>query len=285
MKELDHILLTLKAGRWKLSIATALSAVSGALLEHPEFNVRIAAIFMGAIMFALAVTWLNQIQERQDDGSMERTKNRPLVNHTLPLRYPVIWAALCSAVSLGIFSICGGWPAIVVLICVASLYNGIYTTMKRRSPFALIPGAIAGAAPPVLGWICAGGEITDIMPVTLFLIFFIWQVPHFWLTAAHNKFDYEAARFPLPWNDFANLLYVQIVVIWITAFIIMLLALPAFNLVQSTAAQLTILIESAALLAGLVLLVIKNPHLLGHLLNLSMASACVLLVAERMVGG
>jgi heme o synthase len=254
----NYLVILLKAGRWQLSLAASLATVSGALLAHPIADNRLMSTFTGSFLFALAVTWLNQIQERQDDSRMTRTKNRPLANNTLPVRYAIAWASFCLAVSIPLLFACGGGVAVAILGFFVLFYNCIYTPMKRRSLLALIFGAIAGAAPPVLGWVCAGGRVTDGTPLVLFLLFFLWQVPHFWLFAERNRFDYEAAKFPLPWRSFGNRFYAHALVLWVLAFCVALLALPAFGFVRSTTAQWTVIFMSVMPIAGLVLHVLKG---------------------------
>jgi hypothetical protein len=76
-------------------------------------------------------------------------------------------------------------------------YNGVYTFLKRKSPFAAIPGAVIGAIPPAIGWICGKGALSfDPQILALSFFFFIWQVPHFWLLLLNFGRDYEKAGFP-----------------------------------------------------------------------------------------
>jgi len=314
-----YLFILLKGGRWQLSLATSLATVSGALLAHPAAGIRLSAIFVGSFLFALAVTWLNQIQERLDDSGMTRTNNRPLANKTLPVHYAIAWASFCLAVSITLLFACGGWSAVVILGVVILFYNGIYTPMKKRSPFALILGAIAGGAPPVLGWVCEGGEIVNVTPLILFLLLFIWQVPHFWLTAERHRLDYQRVNFPLPRSVFGERFYSHLLVLWVMAFCVALLALPAFGVVHATGAQLLVVFMSVLSMAGLmfhVLLIFKMPeqettaetlrftqgdrkidssfgmggfykelNFLTHFINFSLAAVCVVLVAEKLIGG
>jgi len=294
----NFLFTLIQGGRWRLSIAAALVSVLGALVASPKADFRLAAIFAGSVFFALAVTWFNQIQERQTDGLMSRTKKRPLANNSLPVEYAIIWAMFCLAASFVLLFMCGGWSAIVILFVVIFFYNGIYTPMKKRSLFALILGAVAGAAPPVLGWECAGGRIFSIEPFTLFLLFFVWQIPHFWLVVERNGLDYESAEFPLPWRYFGDRLYRHILILWILAFCVALLALPAFGLVHSTIAQMFVLFISAAFVITVIAFhLLKHPHIANQpfnpsilqpvsiSLNFSMTVVCAILVAEKIFGG
>ncbi len=102
-------------------------------------------------------------------------------------------------------SACGGWPALGILAFTILFYNGLYTPLKDRFLLVLLPGAAAGAAPPVLGWVCGGGAMYQPVPLMLFLLFFLWQIPHFWLAAERSSPDYETAGIPVPWRIFGSI--------------------------------------------------------------------------------
>jgi protoheme IX farnesyltransferase len=64
--------------------------------------------------------------------------------------------------------------------------------LKRISPAAVFVGAIPGALPPMIGYVCASAQI-DFMAIYLFSIQFIWQFPHFWSIAWLQFEDYQKA--------------------------------------------------------------------------------------------
>jgi heme o synthase len=278
-----HLRKLLKIGRWNLCLATALAATSGALLTRPIPDRHTAAVFAGAFLFAMACTWLNQIQERKRDALMHRTRNRLLARGLLSVRAACLWALLCLAASLPILVGRGGWPALGILALTMLSYNGLYTLLKDRSLLALFPGAAAGAAPPVLGWVCGGGAMYQPVPLMLFLLFFLWQIPHFWLAAERSSPDYRAAGIPVPWRIFGSQRYARMLALWVGAFCVMLLGLLAFGFVHSIAAQWVFVGSATALLAGLYFPTLRR--FLFHNLNLSMAAACFVLVAERLYRG
>src|SRR5262249_33946007 len=63
--------------------------------------------------------------------------------------------------------------------------------------FAAVPGAIRGSIPPVIGWVAAGGGLTDTGAIILFGILFLWQMPHFWALALRYRGDYASGGFPM----------------------------------------------------------------------------------------
>jgi len=87
---------------------------------------------------------------------------------------------------------------------VIGLYNGLYTRMKPVTGWAMIPGAACGALPFWIGWLAGGGGLVAVTPVYFFALYFVWQMPHFWMLAESNAEDYAAAGFPVPANAFSG---------------------------------------------------------------------------------
>lgn len=75
-----------------------------------------------------------------------------------------------------------------------ALYAGVYTTMKRFTPWNTWVGAIVGAVPPLLGWSAAAGTL-DIASGVLAAMLYFWQIPHFLALAWLCKEDYIRAGF------------------------------------------------------------------------------------------
>lgn len=151
---------------------------------------------VGVSLLALAAGALNQIQEREEDAMMDRTKKRPLPSGRLTLRFAstltiiliLFGAALLSRVSI---------PVLALGIFAVVSYNGLYTLWwKRKMAFAAIPGAIPGALPVLIGFQAAVRDMTDVRGYYLFAILFFWQMPHFWVLALKYSQDYERGGFP-----------------------------------------------------------------------------------------
>ena len=69
-------------------------------------------------------------------------------------------------------------------------YVLIYTPLKRKTHLAVYFGAIPGALPPVLGYASVTNNF-DSMAISLFLMLFFWQIPHFLAISIYQSSDYE----------------------------------------------------------------------------------------------
>src|SRR5262249_27643633 len=67
--------------------------------------------------------------------------------------------------------------ALVAALALVS-YLALYTPLKRRTTLNTLVGAVPGALPPVIGWCAVRGRV-DAGALALFLIGFLWQIPHF----------------------------------------------------------------------------------------------------------
>lgn len=73
------------------------------------------------------------------------------------------------------------------------IYTGF---LKRATPQNIVIGGLAGAAPPLLGWVAVTGHVSA-EPLLLMLIIFAWTPPHFWALAIHRKEEYAKADIPM----------------------------------------------------------------------------------------
>jgi protoheme IX farnesyltransferase len=182
----------------RLSFLVAFSSIFGFALGSSG-GVNWITLFMlglGGFLVSGASVTINQILERDLDGLMERTRNRPLPS----MRIRAIEAAGVALGTgiLGLILLIQFTNPLTVILSIASLllYSFVYTPLKRVGPIAVFVGAIPGALPPLLGWIAATGSI-GYEALLLFGIQFIWQFPHFWAIAWVSHEDYQRAGFKL----------------------------------------------------------------------------------------
>ena len=225
-----------------VSLAVGLSALAGYVLAAgglngpggvgggPDALPGGVPVFAGTFALAAAVSVLNQIQERRRDALMERTRERPLASGRMsPEQGRRVFAALLLVSALCLWPALG-WGVGLVLAVVLGLYNGVYTLLKPVTAWAMIPGAVCGALPPWIGWVAGGGGVMALTPVYLFALYFVWQMPHFWMLAEANAEDYAAAGFPVPANSFSPFSRRAIPRLWALALAALAGMAPLFGL-------------------------------------------------------
>ncbi len=157
-------------------------------------------VFLGLLGIGLAscgAAAFNHIVDRHLDAVMTRTSRRPLANKRLPVSVALGWASLLSVAGVVLLA----WKVnpLTAALTFASLigYALIYTAfLKRATPQNIVIGGVAGAAPPLLGWVAITGQISP-EPLLLMLIIFAWTPPHFWALAIHKRDDYARAGIPM----------------------------------------------------------------------------------------
>jgi heme o synthase len=203
--------------RVTLSLAVTFSAFAAFIAGGGKID-RICLTAMSAIFFfAAGTSVLNQIQERKIDSLMDRTKNRPI---------PAGELSPTEAMAISIFFILAGivffvtgklWVPLYLGIANIILYNGIYSRMKMKTTFALIPGAVTGAIPIFMGWSAAGGNILEPVPLFLGLFMFFWQMPHFWLLMLAHDEEYKNAGIPKMTDSFSTFQVKRMILVWLVA--------------------------------------------------------------------
>ena len=161
---------------------------------HPFLAcVGIFAIALGAGASGV----LNQWYDRDIDKVMVRTKDRPIpLGKVLPSE-AFSFGIISSILSIMILGLAVNWLAAGLLAFTIFFYAVVYTIwLKRNTVQNIVIGGAAGAFPPVIGQVCATGNIA-LESVILFMIIFLWTPPHFWALAIIRKDDYAAAQIPM----------------------------------------------------------------------------------------
>lgn len=138
---------------------------------------------------------LNNYYDRNIDARMERTKGRVLAMGRIDAYHALAFGAallVLGAVLLAQIN----QPALWTALFAAAAYVLAYTPMKHKSGYALYVGAIAGAMPPVIGYVAATGAL-DWTAGALFALLYLWQLPHFMAIAIYRFDEYAAAGVPL----------------------------------------------------------------------------------------
>jgi len=180
----------------RISAASTVTAAAGYIACLRRADLGLLTTLVGILLMAMGASALNELQERRFDARMPRTRSRPVPQGVFTVRAALLVAGgLAVAGFLVLLLAHGVVPALLGALAMA-WYNAFYTPLKRVSAFAAVPGALIGALPPAIGWTAAGGHAKDPTVLALAFVFFIWQVPHFWMLVAMHADGYEAAGFP-----------------------------------------------------------------------------------------
>ncbi|TNF39523.1 MAG: protoheme IX farnesyltransferase, partial [Bacteroidetes bacterium] len=243
--------------RWKLSLAVSFSAVTGYLLFSGAESVGgTAAVFhlsgttvaagaflsaAGVFLLSAGASALNQYTERKSDALMERTAGRPLPSGRMAPPAALAAAALLLAAGSILLAVCGTVPLLLGATSII-LYNVIYTGLKKKTTLAIIPGALVGAVPPLIGYTAAGGAMTDMTIILFALFMFLWQMPHFWLLLLRYGEEYEKAGIKTFHRILSDSTIVRLVMAWITGSSILLWILAAIYMPFSHIAAIMLLV-------------------------------------------
>lgn len=186
-------------GKPRVVALIAFTAVVGMFLAVPDM-VPLDALLWGTLGITLAASSaasLNHVIDQKADAMMARTRARPLPRGELNPGQ-----ALGFAFALGLLSMWILVTQVNILTAVLTFfsligYAVIYTVyLKHATPQNIVIGGAAGAAPPVLGWAAATGEVSA-DALLLFLIIFVWTPPHFWALALYRQQEYAKVGIPM----------------------------------------------------------------------------------------
>lgn len=235
----------LELSKVKITFAVALTTITGYLLAGGSFDAGLILPTIGIFLLACGSSAINHFQERDKDALMERTKKRPIPSGRISPSGALLFAFLLSAAGSAILYYSSGMLGMQLGILALIWYNIIYTPLKKKTAFAVVPGAIIGSIPPLVGWVSAGGQLSDPRALFMAFFFFIWQVPHFWLLMLKYGEEYTAAGFPSITSVYTSRQIKKITFIWILATAVSALMLPAFNVVESWLVIIGLLLSSA----------------------------------------
>jgi protoheme IX farnesyltransferase len=147
---------------------------------------------LGTALVASGTSAFNQVREKDLDGLMRRTQDRPLPSGRISLRGAALFAGALSVAGLAeLFLFTNVLTTALAAFTLVS-YVGLYTPMKTRSHASTIVGAVPGGLPPLGGYTAATGAL-GLPGLALFAILFVWQLPHFFAIGWRYRADYARA--------------------------------------------------------------------------------------------
>lgn len=243
----------------RISGASTLTAAAGYIACRRGVDVGLVPTLAGILLLAMGSSALNEFQERHLDARMPRTWHRPLPRGDIQPGTALVLAlglGLAGFLVLRVFlPASAAWLGALAL----AWYNGVYTPLKRFSAFAVVPGSLIGALPPAIGWAAAGGDLRNPALLALAFVFFIWQVPHFWLLVTLHAEGYEQAGFPTLVQVLGRPRLARLTFTWIIGTATACSLLPVFHVLGTPPAVLLLAGSALALALGALPLLREAP--------------------------
>ena len=182
--------------KFRLTLSVVFSSFISYFLGTNSIDyMTLLLLIFGGIFIVSSSNIFNQIIEKDLDKLMYRTMNRPLPKNEIT-QNTALFLAISSALIGLIFMYLININVAILAALSIFLYTAVYTPMKLISPLSVFVGAIPGAFPFMIGWVAATNHI-GVEAVTLFLMQFFWQFPHFWSIGWAQSTDYKKAGFKM----------------------------------------------------------------------------------------
>lgn len=202
------------------------TAIVGMLLASPTLPpLDLMFYSLVGIGFASAsAAAINHFIDRQADGEMRRTENRPLPQGELSSANVLTFAAILGVIAMLLLILKVNMLTAILTFLSLFGYAFVYTIyLKRASPQNIVIGGIFGSTPPLLGWCAMTGDVHP-HALLLALIIFVWTPPHFWALAIARKEEYAKVNIPmLPVTHGSDFTRLQILLYTVLLFIVTLL--------------------------------------------------------------
>ncbi|MFM7604526.1 MAG: heme o synthase [Prosthecobacter sp.] len=168
---------------------------------------------LGSTLAAFGAAVFNQLMEIEPDSRMQRTADRPLPSGRVSPSAAFGLGWLLSAAALIHLANRVNVEAAALTAATLAVYLFIYTPLKRQNAINTLVGAVSGALPPLIGWAGAAGPASGITPyfrwqlmlepgaIYLFLLLFLWQLPHFLAINWMYRDEYRKGGFVMLANE------------------------------------------------------------------------------------
>ncbi|HYV33433.1 MAG TPA: heme o synthase [Candidatus Limnocylindria bacterium] len=177
------------------------------LVSKVTFDTKLLLmVLIGISLVVASACVFNNILDAGIDAKMERTKNRAMVVGKIKTSGAIIFGIIL--LILGILDLAllarrsfseGGSTnhlALYTALIGFLVYVFLYTFLKRHTTWGTEIGSISGAIPPLVGYLSISNKL-DSGAVILFIIFVLWQMPHFYAIAIYRLNEYKQAGIPV----------------------------------------------------------------------------------------
>lgn len=182
-----------------ITLSNTISGLAGFFLAAGVVSFQFSAflgVLLGISLIVASACVVNNIIDRDIDSRMKRTAKRDIARGAIHVRNAILFATILGLIGFTVLLLLTNIVTFTLGVIAYVWYVIIYGIAKRKTPASTIIGGVAGALPPMAGYVALTGSI-DGTAIVLFLILFFWQLPHFYAIAIFRKADYKAARLPI----------------------------------------------------------------------------------------
>jgi protoheme IX farnesyltransferase len=203
----------------RITAVVMISTATGYLWADPAATEQLLLSVVGTLLLACGAAAMNHVQDAAIDGRMARTARRPIPSGRISPASAFFVAGLLMLLGFYFLASLEDQPLLAMGLGVAAVawYNVVYYYLKRWTAFAVVPGSLIGALPPVIGWVGGGGHPLHPFCLLLATFFFVWQIPHFWLLQLNRADEYKRAGLPGLKDLFSRAQLGRITTSWICA--------------------------------------------------------------------
>jgi len=151
---------------------------------------------IGSTLIIAGALILNNWYEVDLDREMTRTQERPTVTGNFSMNTVLAMGIIASILGIGIMFLTTmeaavysflGWFTYVVLYTFWS---------KRKYTLNTMIGSVSGAFTPLIGWATIESAY-HVVPIVLFIVLLIWQIPHTFAITIRRYEEYKVAGVPM----------------------------------------------------------------------------------------
>ena len=195
----DTLRSYIKLTKPRIVVLVSFTALGGLFLASggaPDPILTIIVLGAGSLA-AGGANAINHCLDRDIDGLMRRTRQRPVVTGSISPWRAMWFGIALNVVAFVIFTTLVNSLAALLTLGATLFYVFVYTRgLKRSTPNNIVIGGAAGAIPPIVGWAAVTGGV-GLPALYMFAIIFFWTPPHFWALALLIKDDYTSAGIPM----------------------------------------------------------------------------------------
>jgi len=276
----------LKLGKFTISLPVTLTGFLGYFMAQSSLDLPALYAVSGIFLLSSGSSAMNQIQERRTDALMPRTAQRPLPSGKISLPQAVVFFIVCVAAGTLLLIVTGYPLAAVFGLFTVAWYNLVYTPLKRVTAFAVLPGALIGALPPLIGWTAAGGNPLDMEILAVAFLLFVGQMPHYWLLLLKIGKEFHEAGLPVITSLLEPRQIRNLSFMWMAATGVCVLMLPATPIIRHRAISVVLIVVALLFLVRMFRLSYRED-LLKHwkkafiTVNLFYLAIILVLIADR----